>query len=128
MVKSGRWFFQVEPLDVMSYTIHCAILGDGTVFQVDIDSNHSVLKLKRVIAANMGVKLGTYSAINLNLYHVDIDISEKETSKTVIEIISRGSMDGINNKQLNHPVRQAKEIFQQGPPDPKHIHIIVECE
>ena len=112
----------------MSYTIICSILGDGAVFPVDVNSNLSVLMLKEVIAAKAGDKLGTFSAVNLNLYHVDIDMSEEETRKNVMEIISRGSMDGINNKELNHPFRVAKELFQQGPPAPNSIHIIVECE
>ena len=75
----------------------------------------SVLRLKRVIEAEGRKIIVTFSAVNFNLYHVDIDVSEEETLKNVMEIISRGSMDGVKHKELDHPFRELREVFQQGP-------------
>ena len=108
----------------MSYTTDCAILGNNTIFQVNIDGGQSVLDLKDAIEVEGKKILGSCSAANLNLYHVDIDVSEEETLKNVMEIISRGSIDGINNKELNHPFRELRKVFQQGPPARKGIYII----
>ena len=108
--------------------IHCAILGDGTIFRVHVNDDKSVLELKEEIAAGARDKLGTNSPANLNLYHVDIEISEDGTARNVREIISRGSMDAFNSTELDNPFSEMKEIFKQGPPGSKKIHIIVECE
>lgn len=112
----------------MSYTIDCAILGNNTIFQVTVDGSQSVLGLKEVIEVEGRKILGSCYAINLKLYHVDIDVSDEETLKNAMEIISRGTIDGIKHKELNHPFRVMRHVFQQGPPARKRIQILVEGE
>jgi len=109
----------------MSYTLSCAILGQNTLFLVDIDKTETVGKLKNQIKVDKANVLGSIDADTLTLYQVNISIPDNATFKQAMQDISQNEVHA-SKEELIHPFSELQDLFEpQGPPR-KTIHILVE--
>ncbi len=103
----------------MLYTVNCAILGNKDIFLVEIDSNAQVSKLKQQIREKEIQTLEPFAASNLQLYKVDIFVSDSDyDTLNTVEI--------KEDQRLRKSVSRLSTVFGARGPLEETLHILVE--
>jgi len=108
----------------MEYTIDCIVLGERTIFQVNINEALSVYKLKRGIKNETPIKFNNVDADQLTLYRVEVGKSQEKRKR--IDELERSyrNLDG-GCKELDDEEQRLSELFGVSPPEGKKYYILV---
>jgi hypothetical protein len=106
----------------MPYTILCVIIGDNTLFSVNIDETRTVGELKRCIKEKAAHTLASFDAHTLRLYCIDVTGTDP---KTLMEAVKQKAQTVSSRDPLN-PFHSLQVVYPPPGPPGMMIHILVQ--
>jgi Crinkler effector protein N-terminal domain len=106
----------------MPYKLLCIVIGEKAPFSIKIDDTELVDDLKDAIKKKKEHTLGAFDADALNLYKINVNISNDDTYDKMIHDISRSD---YKKWKLNPSFKVSEYSGETGFPE-KTIHILVD--
>lgn len=107
----------------MHYTFHCAIIGYGTTFPVNIDGTQSVGELKKRIKEAKKHALASIDPDRLMLHKANINISKSDIRKKVMQQIQQNWIKVDGEEMVS--AFEVSDYWEKSKLPKRTIHILV---